>query len=240
MASLEVFSQEELAVNTGDLTNEPVADIPSQPGADVYQLLMDHFGQTEPDWYGGAYVEKNGSLMVLLVNDKNPGDKTLELEVLDAVGRNAPVGFTGAKYSRSELERLNKELTVLMDGDGIFTSWGIYDDQNRIILDFFETPPDDLLAGLARLDPDGDAILVRVVESQNVLTEIQKGPAPVDTIGEEDSGGIDVVHIMPGGATVGDDSDQDLEATEPVVKELPETKEPGTEEAQPPRTEDAD
>lgn len=249
LASLEAFSREELSANTGDLPSDPVPGIPNQPGADAYQLLMAHFGEAQPDWYGGAYVEKNGALMVLLVTDKDPGDKTLELEVLDAVGKNALVAFAGAKYSRNDLERLNWEISTLMDGAGIFTSWGIYDDQNRIILDFFETPPDDLLAGLARLDPDGDAILVRVVEGGSMVTdEMMKGPPPVDTIGEEDSG-IDVVHQLPGGAYVSDEGDDDLLAIEPyddddkmadLQTKEPAIEEPAVEEAQPARTENAD
>lgn len=255
LASLEAFSREELSVNTGDLPSDPVPGIPAQPGADAYQLLMAHFGGTQPDWYGGAYVEKNGTLMVLLVSDKDPGDKTLELEVLEAVGgKTAPVGFTGAKYSRNDLERLNREILDLMEGSGLFACLGIYDDQNRIILDIFETPPDDLLAGLARLDPDGDAILVRVVEGGSMVTdEMRKGPAPVDTIGEEDSG-IDVVHQLPGGAYVPDEGEEDLLAIEPYddddkmadlqtkepAIEEPAVEEPAVEEAQPARTENSD
>ncbi|MDE6107830.1 MAG: hypothetical protein K2F83_04045 [Oscillospiraceae bacterium] len=247
--TLEAFSREELSVNTGDLPSEPVIDVPVQPGADAYQLLMDYFDGAKPDWYGGAYVDKNGALMVLLVTDKDPGDKSLELEVLDAVGKDAHVGFTGAKYSRDDLERMNQEIGKLLDGKGAYASWGIYDDQNRIILDLSETPTDELLAGLTRLDPDGDAILVRVVEGGTTVTdEMVKGPAPVDTIGEEDSG-IDVVHHMPGGALASDEGEEDLLAIEPYddgdkIADLqtkePAIEEPAEEKTQPARTENAD
>ena len=221
--ALKAFSQKELAVNTGDLDRPAIREQPAQPGVSVYQDLMDYFGGTLPDWYGGAYIDRGGSLMVLLVSDKDPGDKSLELEVLEAVGRTAPVGFTVAKYSRNELDRLNKELLALMDGKGIPAGWGVKEDRNYIVLDLYETPTDDLLAALARLDPDGDAILVQVVEGATVtadgdivvvVTPASKPMEPVEGVPEEDTG-IDVSHVMPGGAYVSD-GEEDLIADEPV------------------------
>lgn len=248
--SLMEFSQKELFVNTGLMEEMPggayvpggddsVIGVPAQPGADAYQLLVDHFGGTLPDWYGGAYVTSRGTLMVLLVNEKDPGDKSLELEVLDAVGgRTAPVGFAGAKYSRNDLNRLNGELLALLEGKGITASWGIYDDQNRIILDTNEVLPDELLAELARLDPEGDAILVRVVTESAVVTdELVKGPAPVErggdmsaepnggSVGEEEGNEIPVHSTS---SVPAEDGDKDLEAVEPWVDDLPEgQEEPG-------------
>ena len=121
LASLEEFSRQELSVNTGVL-DDPVDDLPAQLGADGYQLLMAHFGETLPDWYGGAYLDEHGTLMVLLVESRDPGDKSLELEVLDAVG-NIPMGFTNAKYSRNELDRINGELLHIIDSTGKFSSF---------------------------------------------------------------------------------------------------------------------
>lgn len=225
---------EEDGLNTGDLPNPPGEDIPAQPGADAYQLLMDHFGGTLPDWYGGAYVTDGGNLMVLLVSDRDPGDKSLELEVLEAAGgKTAPVAFAGAKYSRSELNRLNEEILLRMEGRELASGWGIYDDQNCIIMDLFEVPPDDLLADLAKLDPDGDAIRVQVVKGGIMVND---GPASIDAIGEEDGGGVDAVRRLPGGATVGEDSGLDMKAIEPHVgniTDLPEKKQPALETAQP-------
>ena len=240
LTSLKEFSRKELFVNTG-LADElpggayvpggddPVAGLPSQPGADAYQLLMDHFGDTLPDWYGGAYVTSRGTLMVLLVADKDPGDKSLEQEVLEAAGgRTAPVGFVGAKYSRNDLDRLNREILGLLEGKGISASWGIYDDQNRIVLDTDEVLPDEVLAKLAQLDPDGDAILVRVVTGNAVVTDEQvKGPMPVVPGGVQEapphSGAVGedpAVHAATEpGATA--PSDGDLKAIEPQSEELP-------------------
>ena len=241
---------EEEGPNTGELPGgAPVGIAPVQPGADAYQLLMDHFGGVQPDWYGGAYIADNGTLMVLLVNDKDSGDKTLELEVLEAVGgKTAPVGFAGAKYSRNDLERMNGELIALLDGKGIQAAWGIYDDENRIVLDVGEPLTDDLLAAIAEIDPDDDAILIRVVEGQATVTDEQfvKGPAPIgEGVDAPDPGGVTVpdvdtvdpeegenptVHFATDPGTVAPD-DEDLEAIEPYydggVSDLPQQKLPG-------------
>lgn len=243
---IAAYGTGEDAPNTGDLPggayvpggDDSAVDVPVQPGVDADQLLMDHFGDTLPDWYGGSYVTSQGTLMVLLVNDRDLGDKSLELEVLEAVGgRNAPVGFAGAKYSRNELLRLNGEILALLDGKGIQASWGIYDDQNRIVLDTSEVLPDELLAELARLDPDGDAILVRVVTGSTAVTDQSvKGPAPIEPGGVQEApphsgtvGEDPAEHFATEPGTVAPD-DEDLKAIEPWANDLPEgQEEPGTE-----------
>lgn len=197
------------APNTGDLPGGAyIGDAPTQPAADAYQLLMAHFGDTLPDWYGGAYVDDSGALMVLLVEGKDPADKSLELEVLEAVG-NVPVAFTDVKYSLTELQKMNGELLDLLDGSGTRASWGIYEDQNRIVLDVPEPLSDDLLASIAKIDPEDDAILIRVVEG-TALTDLVKGPPAVEPIGEP---------AAPGGVT------EPQEKRPAVVQDLPGEKE---------------
>ena len=249
LAGLEEFSRKELSINTRLVDELPGGaycsagesmDEQTQPGADAYQLLMDHFGGTLPDWYGGAYVTSRGTLMVLLVNDKDSGDKTLELEVMEAAGgRTAPVGFAGAKYSRNDLERLNSEILALLDGKGIHASWGIYDEQNRVVLDTSEVLPDELLAELARLDPDGDAILVRVIAGNTTMVtdESVKGPAPIKpggdmraepnggSVGEEKGNEMQTYSALP---ALTEDGDKELEAVEPRGDDLPEANEDPT------------
>ena len=237
--------EEEEGPNTGDLPGGAyIGEVPVQPGADAYQLLMDHFGGVRPDWYGGAYVTDRGSLMVLLVEDKDPGDKSLELEVLKTVG-DLPVGFTSAKYSRNDLERMNGELLALLDGRGISASWGIYDDQNRIVLDVSEPLPDDLLSAIASTDPADDAILIRVMEGQATVTpDLMKGPDPMGDSVDPVPGGVTAPHVdavdpegedpAPHLATEDTDDvpapDEDLDAIEPYydggIRELPD-KRPG-------------
>lgn len=234
--------EEEEGPNTGDLPGGAyIGEVPVQLGADAYQLLMDHFGGVQPDWYGGAYVTDSGSLMVLLVADKDPGDKTLELEVLKAVG-DLPVGFTSAKYSWNELERMNGELLTLLDGKGLPATWGIYDDQNRIILDVSEPLPDDILTAIANIDPDDDAILIRIIRENTVVTpDLMKGPDPIGESVDPVPGGVTVPNVDTVDPEEGEDpalfiaysdntapEDEDLIAIEPQIKdlpvELPETK----------------
>ncbi len=113
IGAIKAYRQESSDVGGGEgpgegpnlgVIDDPVGDAAVQLGAEAYQLLMDHFGDSRPDWYGGAYLDDSGALMVLLVEDRNPGDKSLELEVMKAVG-DLPVCFASAKYSRNELER---------------------------------------------------------------------------------------------------------------------------------------
>ena len=208
LESLKTFSEQELAPNTGDLPGGAyIGDAPAQPAADAYQLLMAHFGDILPDWYGGAYVD-GGALMVLLVEGKDPADKSLELEVLEAVGH-VPVAFTDVKYSLTELQKMNGELLDLLDGSGTRASWGIYEDQNRIVLDVPEPLSDDLLVAIAKIDPEDDAILIRVVEG-TALTDLVKGPPAVEPIGEP---------AAPGGVT------EPQEKRPAVVQDLPGEKE---------------
>lgn len=233
--------EEKEGPNTGDLPGGAyIGEVPVQLGVDAYQLLMDHFGGAQPDWYGGAYVTDTGSLMVLLVKDRDPGDKTLELEVMDAVG-DLPVGFTSAKYSRNDLERLNGELLELLDGKGIPATWGIYDDQNRIVLDVSEPLSDDLLSAIARIDPADDAILIRVIQGSAVVTpDLMKGPDPIGESAEPVPGGVTAPSVDAVDPEEGEDPtphfatedpndipvlDEDLEAIEPYydggVSDLP-------------------
>lgn len=241
LESLKSFSDKELGVNTGDLPGGAyIGDVPVQLGADAYQLLMDHFGGDLPDWYGGAYVTETGSLMILLVEDQDPGDKTLELEVLEAVG-DLPVGFTSAKYSRNDLGRMNDEIGALLDGKGIFATWGIYDDQNRIILDVSEPLPDDLLTAIGALDPADDAILIRVIQGSAVVTpDLMKGPDPIGESADPVPGGVTAPNVDTADQKEGEDPaphfateapndipvpDEDLEAIEPYydggISDLP-------------------
>lgn len=214
--SLKVFSQKELYVstgalpapNTGDLPGGAyVGDVPVQVGAEDYQKLMDRFNGTYPDWYGGAYIDSSGRLVVQLVEDKDPGDKSLELQVLDWTGSDT-VMFSSCKYSLAQLSELMDRLNALPDTDPqcgeVMAGWGINEEANRIELTLTQVN-DHILSVLARLDPDDDAIYVQV------------GQRATADVGTEDPA---VHHVMPGGVPVPDD--EDLAAVEPYyVEELP-------------------
>lgn len=237
LSNLKTFSQKELSINTGVLPGGAyVGDIPVQVGAEDYQRLMDHFNGTYPDWYGGAYLDDSGWLVVQLVEDKDPGDKSLELQVLDWAGSDH-VMFSSCKYSLAQLKELMDQLNALPGRDmkcrDIMAGWGIDEEANRIELTLTEVN-DHILSVLAELDPNDDMILVQV--GQRATADVGEA-VTTDSATTEDPA---VHHAMPGGATVPDvpvpEGDDDLIAVEPWVDdldgahygvwELPEQKQP--------------
>lgn len=232
------------APNTGDLPDRDTApsgalpggayigDIPVQEGAEDYQKLMDHFNGTLPDWYGGAYLNDSGWLVVQLVEDKDPGDKSLELQVLDWTGSNN-VMFSSCKYSLNQLKELMEKLNALPEAypecARVMAGWGIDEEHNRIELTLTNVDDHVPLLVLAELDPDDDAIYVQVGQrtshdlGEDVWTDSAKTEDPA------------VHHAVPGGATAPDDDD--LIADEPYydgvrdgahydVEDLPQQKQP--------------
>ena len=222
---LKLFSQKELYVNTGALPAPNTGDLPGgayisdapaqEEAVNAYQKLMDRFNGTYPDWYGGAYIDDSGYLVVQLVEDKDPGDKTLELQVLDWTGSDI-VMFSSCKYSLAQLHKLMDRLNALPDTDPqcgeAMAGWGVDEEANRIELTLTEVN-DHILSILAELDPDDDAIYVQV--GQRASTDNAKTEDPA------------VHHVMPGGVPAPEDDD--LIAEEPYydgahydVENLPE------------------
>lgn len=216
--NLKTFSQKELFVNTGALPapntgdlpgGAYIGDVPVQAGAEDYQKLMDHFNGTYPDWYGGAYLDSSGWLVVQLVEDKDPGDKSLELQVLDWTGSDN-VMFSSCKYSLAGLNRLMDQLNAFPEAypecAGVMAGWGIDEEHNRIDLTLTEAD-ESVLSLLAKLDPDDDAIYVQVGQrashdlGEDVRTDSAKTEDPA------------VHHIIPPSRTTPDD--EDLIADEP-------------------------
>lgn len=231
--NLKTFSQKELYVNTGALPGGAyIGDAPVQAGAEDYEKLMDHFNGTLPDWYGGAYLNESGWLVVQLVEDKDPGDKSLELQVLDWTGSDS-VMFSSCKYSLNQLKELMEKLNALPEAypecARVMAGWGIDEEHNRIELTLTNVDDHVPLLVLAELDPDDDAIYVQVGQrashdlGEDVRTDSAKTEDPA------------VHHAVPGGATVPDD--EDLIADEPCydgvrdgahydVEDLPQQKLP--------------
>lgn len=185
---------------------------------------MDRFNGTYPDWYGGAYIDGSGWLVVQLVEDKDPVDKSLELQVLDWTD-DGHVIFSSCKYSLAHLKGLMDQLNALPDKDmkcgDVMAGWGIDEEANRIELTLTQVY-EPILAILAELDPDDDAICVKVGQRASVDGLVKEGEDPA------------VHHVMPGGVPVPDD--EDLIAVEPYydaspydLKELPEQKQPAFE-----------
>jgi len=241
---LKVFSQKELYVNTGALPapntgdlpgGAYVGDVPVQMGAEDYQKLMDRFNGQYPDWYGGAYLDQSGRLVVQLVEDKDPADKTLELQVLDWTGSDN-VMFSSCKYSLAQLHELMDQLNALPGTDPqckeVMAGWGVDEEANHIKLTLTQVN-DHILSVLARLDPDDDAIYVQV------------GQRATADVGTEDPA---VHHVMPGGVTIPDDEDliaeepwvDDLDGTHYDIRDLPEEKKPAATDFAPEEDSSAD
>lgn len=142
---------------------EPVP--PSEPGG-------------YPDWFGGAWID--GELLTVAIVD---GFRTpaLEEQIRERTGGGALL-FTGAAYSQNHLDGLMEQIGRTLDelDCRVSLSYGVYVVDNRIHLDFSQTPDDQVLSALAQLDPAGDAILIQVFTgTQNLPTGASaKGPAP--------------------------------------------------------------
>lgn len=205
-----------------------VGDVPSQEDAiAAYDKLVPHVA-SHPDWYGGAYIDNSGTLVVCLVESEDPGDKSLELQVLDWTD-NGRVAFSSCKYSLRYLRDLQEKVVDAMNERGLFAGCGADEEYNRLDLTLTSVT-DEALALLARLDPDDDAIYVQVGQFTTA-----------DDLASEDPA---VHHAMPGGITppVPED-DADLIADEPWVddmdgahydvEELPQSKQPAVAQSVP-------
>lgn len=201
-------------------------DVAVQAGAEAYELLMKGLDGELPDWYGGAYIDAGGGLTVLLVDGENPGDKSLELQVLEWTG-DAGVAFTSARYSLAHLNRLmarlDEELPPLVEEGG----WSVNMVDNRIDLDILFPVDAKVLTLLAELDPGDDAIRVnayteKAYQAQFEQKAIEDAPAKVK-LGEEP---------VPGGVMDGDPDGYDVPTRNTQSKgitELPAEKaEPST------------
>lgn len=137
-----------------------------------------------PDWYGGAYNEYKDAMPVKLAVCIVEGYRTPELEqqIVEWCG-GGEVTFKDVKYSRGHLQTLMEHLNgadflATAENDPAPSGWGVYEEENCVRMDCKDTPSDATLAALAKLDPDGDAIQVRVFTGQTINTDIAKGPAP--------------------------------------------------------------
>lgn len=171
------FSREELTVNTGDLPGGAfVLDIPSQEVAVMaYQNLRTQFEkdygpETYPEWYGGAYINGQGVLIVNIVEDYEPEDKNLFLKIQDWAGSDQ-VGFGSTKYDLGYLRDLQDRAFDAMSELGLAAGCGVNEETGQVELDLSDVTSDALQL-LAELDPADDAILVRV--GQATVTQAEE------------------------------------------------------------------
>lgn len=217
-------------VNTGDLPGGAyVGDAPVQEEAFQAQDKLFPHVKSNPDWYGGMYIDNTGTLVVCLVESEDPGDKSLELQVLEWTGSDR-VAFTDVKYSLAYLDELMDRLNHLPEDPkcyNVMASWARDEMNNRVVVTLTEAN-DYILSILAELDPDDDAIYVQV--GQRASFEDVR----TDSTATEDPA---VHHVVPGGTTAPVPEDDDLIADEPyydgarygvenLPEELPQEKQP--------------
>lgn len=176
---------EEDAPNTGDLPGGAyIGEVAVQSGAEDYDRLMVHFkaeyGEDGyPDWYGGGYLDDTGRLVVRVVTGA-ADDKNLLLKIQDWAG-SEEVAFTDGKYSLAYLRTLQKQVEGLEELKSLeYWGCGVYETLNQVVLEVPAAAVEDetLLSALAKLDPDDDALLVRVSPGATVFLDEQGSVAP--------------------------------------------------------------
>lgn len=173
-------------------TLTPGMDIPvDEPASDQYDRLLRGMGMhgegadSYPDWFAGAWIDHGGApetpawLAVAIVD----GFRTPELEaqIRDWCGGTGEVALMDAKYSKNHLDGLMNPVTKALDGTGLSCGIGVDVTANCLGVDIYgDSIPEAVLAELARLDPAGDAIRVRLFTGRlDTLTDdMVKGPAP--------------------------------------------------------------
>lgn len=209
--------------------SKPGLDTPVQEAALWYDALMKTYRLDEnPEWYGGAWIAGERLLAVAIVDGFHTPE--LEAEIQEAAGEGAVLRFSTVKYSMEFLNGLMEPAVRALDSTDLCAGLGVDVMANCLGVDLYsdsDTIPDRVLAALAHLDPDGDAIRVRVFTGKlSTLTdEAVKGPAPgaVEDGERETSTPIDGSEPIPGGAThpTREEAEQMKEADQAAAYDLP-------------------
>lgn len=145
---------------------------------------------TYPDWFGGAWIDNDyypeAKLAVAIVD----GFRTAELEAKIQDWCGGGVVFKDVKYSWEYLFALQDQAVDAITNPGYGLQCGVGVDvmDNCLGVDLYSDKdiPRQVLAGLARLDPDGDAIRVRVfANTLSVTNQLVKDPAPNEPAPDE-------------------------------------------------------
>lgn len=191
-----------------------------------------------PSWFAGAWIDHGGAadvpawLTVAIVD----GLRTPELEAEILSWTQGDVVFRDAKYSKSFLDGLMESVVAGIKDRGLTCGIGVDVMENCVKVDFYSDGaviPDSVLAGLAKLDPDGDAILVRVFPGTLSPDYGQvKGPAPdfaVDQVQTAPEARSTPAATVDGGDVVyhGEDAPADAVPGGARVDGLPEVEEEG-------------
>lgn len=152
---------------TGEIIEEADASC-QEEAVEAYQNLMSRFAAeygegNYPDWYGGSYIGQGNYLTVNTVLREGTEDYDKEFYIqIETWAGNSFVCFDGVKYSLNFLRGLQSQITDLPEMRKL-SCWGcgVNETTGQVELDV-PYADEALLAALAKLDPDDDAILVRV------------------------------------------------------------------------------
>lgn len=176
-ALLDFSRQEGLAVNTGEAPEMPggaYVGVDQGEAVTAYQNLMDRFKadygpDAYPEWYGGAYINQRGELIVNIAQGYEPEDKELYFQIQDWAG-SGRVAFGSSRESLNYLRFLQGRALEAMEELGLAAGCGINEETGMVELTIPEAG-EEALWKLAELDPT-NAILVIVAR-----TAATDGPA---------------------------------------------------------------
>lgn len=172
--------EDESAITGFDGAKYWVEDVPAQEAALWYDALLQTMRLEEnPEWFGGAWIAGDQLLAVAIVD----GFRTTELEaeLQKAAGAGAVLQFSTVKYSMEFLNGLMEPAARALEDTGLSCGIGVDVTANCLRVDLYSVGaavPDDILERLAHLDPDGDAIRVRVSKGAAISPD---GGAPLST-----------------------------------------------------------
>lgn len=143
--------------------------------------------QKYPEWFGGVWLDNDcfpeARLAIAIVDSLHTAG--LEDQIRERCGGTGEIMFPSVKYSRNQLVGLMDKIAQTFDELNCrsYLSYGLDEMENRVQLDFSDTPSDEVLAALAGLDPDGDAIFIRVfIGARIVPTDGEPPQAKYDVI----------------------------------------------------------
>lgn len=207
----------------GSFYSAPTEDASVQEAALWYDALLKTYRLDEnPEWYGGAWIAGDRLLAVAIVDGFRTPE--LEAEIQEAVGADAVLQFSTVKYSQAFLNSLMEPAALALEGSDLGLSGWVDVTANCLSMDIYGASiPDDVLGKLAALDPDGDAIRVRVF------------PERLSTYDYDETGMKDPVADSKAIATPNAGSAQPTAepsaapggVTQPEVNQFPEAKEEG-------------
>lgn len=194
--------------------SEQSGDVPVQEGAYYYERLMQGMGvptdgspAVYPEWFGGAWLEgEQGELLAVGVVEE---DRTPELEAQIRDWTGEAVVLHSVKYSQNYLDGLMEGIRRVFEelDCRISSVYGVYVMDNYLGLEFYgEAPADEVLAALAGLDPEGDAIRIQVFLNGRIDFTVgsnqSHAPAPASAPVAEDGQDYPVAEpsAAPGGA----------------------------------------